>query len=121
MKFIPNKTQEQELQEQINHLKQDLKARQYPSKHAPKVEPDLLITISGCSLNFLKQEKGMLVLQANKKLAFENGTNILRALSYIVGVYDHVTVAGWTWRPIRYKKHKLYLRPVAPVNFASSE
>tara|TARA_Y100000588_G_scaffold87175_4_gene92842 strand:- start:6 stop:371 length:366 start_codon:yes stop_codon:yes gene_type:complete len=121
MKFIPNKTPEQELKDKVDLVKQELKRKQYPSKHAPKVESDLLITISGCSLNFLKQEKGMLVLQANKKLAFENGTNILRALSYIAGVYDHVTIAGWTWRPIRYKKHKLYLRPVAPVDLGRSE
>lgn len=116
MKFIPNKTAEEQIEDNINQAKQILKRKQFPSKHAPKLEPSLLITICGCTFKVHRQDKELLVLKADETINFENNVNVLRSVSYIVGARPHVSIEGWDWRPTRYKKNKIYLRPVAPSN-----
>ncbi len=104
-----------ELEQNVNQIKQRLRRQQIPKKHAPQVPPELLITLSGCAFKVHKQSARKLVLKADEKANFENDVNVLRSVSYIAGVYDAVSVYGWDWRVIRYDGSKLILRPLAPT------
>ncbi|WP_170894409.1 hypothetical protein [Vibrio sp. 2-2(9)] len=116
MKFTPPPSAEQQLETQVNQLKQELKRRQFPKKNAPTLPLDLLVTISGCTFKLHSQTDGRLVLKADKAINFDKGINVLRSISYIAGARDSVSIAGWDWRPTHFKKDKLYLRPVAPTD-----
>lgn len=50
MKFTPPLSAEQQLETQVNQLKQQFKRRQFPKKNAPALPLDLLVTISGAPL-----------------------------------------------------------------------
>ncbi|MBS9820021.1 hypothetical protein [Vibrio alginolyticus] len=114
MKFTPPPSAEQQLETQVDQLKQQFKRRQFPKKNAPMLPLDLLVTISGCTFGLHSQKDGRLVLKADKAINFDKGINVLRSVSYIAGARDSVSIAGWDWRPTHFKKDKLYLRPVAP-------
>jgi hypothetical protein len=104
-----------QIEEQTSALQRDMKRKQMPKKHAPKLEKSLLITLSGCAFNVHKQTDNQLVLIANEKVNFEKGVNAVRVISYIEGTYDEVTISDWNWRPVRWKKDKLFLKPIAPT------
>lgn len=105
----------QQIQEQADELQRGMKRKQMPKKHAPTLEKTLLITLSGCAFNVHKQTSNQLVLTANDKINFENGVNPTRVISYIQNTYNEVAIADWNWRPVRWKKDKLFLKPIAPT------
>ncbi len=111
---IVNNTHD-ELENNVKLIKQRLRRQQTPKHNAPTVPLELLITLSGCTFKVHKQEPRKLVLKADGISNFENDVNVLRSISYIAGVYDNVSVYGWDWRVIGYKKDKLILRPFAPT------
>lgn len=114
-KFIPNKTVEEKLSDNIALLKQQHRERQYNKKNCPVVSCGLIFEIAGGFFRVHKQECGVLVLKADEKLMFEHDVSMIRCLSYIVGARSSVSVADWNWRPTRYKKDKLYLKPISPI------
>ncbi len=85
MKFTPPLSAEQQLETQVNQLKQQFKRRQFPKKNAPALPLDLLVTISGCTFGLHSQKDGRLVLKADKAINFDKGVNVLRSVSYIAG------------------------------------
>ncbi|QFT40030.1 MULTISPECIES: hypothetical protein [unclassified Vibrio] len=113
--MIPNNSIQAQIENNVSLIKQELKRKQYPSKNAPVLNTELLITICGCTFKVLRQEKRSLVLVADEKVNFERGINILRSISYIAGARSSVSIMDYDWRPTRYKGNKLYLRPVAPT------
>lgn len=105
----------QQIQENVSKAKQHLRNKQYPKRHAPKVDKDVLIEICGGHFKVHRQDGKSLVLKACEKKNFENNVNLLRVLSYICGARDTVAVYNWNWRPVRFKKDKLYLKALHPL------
>ncbi|CAH0543136.1 hypothetical protein [Vibrio marisflavi] len=106
-----------ELQQKANEVLQARRRKQAPAKNAPVVPSELLITLSGCYFRIHQQKSnGALTLIVDEKANFEAGVNIVRACSYIVGVYDAVSICGWDWRPLRYRRNKIFLKAICPKN-----
>lgn len=108
-------TIEAQIQRNVDEFKRITMRNQYPKSKAPVLDADLEVEICGCVFNLHKQEGTMLVLKANEKANFERNVKIISAISYIAGARNSVAVAGWDWRPLRYKGNKLFLRPIAPT------
>lgn len=104
-----------QIQEHADEIQRERKRNQMPKKNAPKLNRSMLITLSGCAFNIHKQTPNQLVLCANADVNFDNGVDETRIISYIHGVYNEVTIADWNWRPVKWKKNKLFLKPVAPT------
>lgn len=111
MKFRPD----DELESNIELIKQKVRRNQTPKKNAPRVPPDLLIVLSGCTFRVHEQTEKTLIIKADEKINFDNNINIIRSTSYIKGIYKHVSIFGWDWRVDRFKKSKLFLTPHAPT------
>ncbi len=103
------------IEENLVELKQELRNKQHPKKHAPRVDRELLIEICGGYFKVYRQEGKSLILKACDKSNFERGVNLLRVMSYICGARKTVSVDNWNWRPIRFKKDKLYLKALHPL------
>ncbi len=104
-----------QIQENVLKAKQQLKNKQYPKKYAPVVEKEVLIEICGGYFKVHRQDGRSLVLKACEKKNFESDVNLLRVLSYICGARDTVSVYNWNWRPVRFKRDKLYLKALHPL------
>ncbi len=104
-----------EIQKKIDEEKQRLRNKQYPKKNAPIVDKDVLIEICGGYFKVHRQCRESLILKACDKSNFDNNVNLLRVLSYICGARNAVSVYNWNWRPVRYKKDKLYLKALHPL------
>lgn len=98
-----------------DEILRERKRNQTPKKGAPKLDPDLLITLSGCAFRVHKQRDGKLVLAPDEKVNFEKGVNTLRVISYIAGVYEAVSIGGWDWRPVSHRSNRLFLKAIAPT------
>jgi hypothetical protein len=102
-----------QLQQRADEIKEELKRAQTPRHLAPKVDTNLLITLSGCNMRLHKQTDRSLVLVACDRVNELDEKAINRALSYIAATYESVTIDGWDFRPVRHKKRKLYLKPTS--------
>ncbi|HCG7330454.1 TPA: hypothetical protein NJ407_004066 [Vibrio parahaemolyticus] len=104
-----------QIEENVSKIKQELRKKQYPKKNAPAIDEGVLIEICGGYFKLHQQNGKTLVLKACEKTNFENGVNLLRVMSYICGARDTVSVYNWNWRPVRFKKDKLYLKALSPL------
>ncbi|HHX8554579.1 TPA: hypothetical protein ACVO14_002364 [Vibrio alginolyticus] len=104
-----------QIQEQADEIQRERKRNQVPKKNAPTLDKSLLITLSGCTFNVHKQTPNQLILCSNSEINFDKGVDEIRVISYIHGVYKEVTIADWNWRPVKWKKNKLFLKPIAPT------
>lgn len=78
MKFIPNKTTEQQIEGNLSQVKHKLRTKQHPKKHAPAIPCGLNYEICGGFFALHKQDKGTLVLTIDSKACFESGVSTLR-------------------------------------------
>ncbi|UTZ44513.1 hypothetical protein [Vibrio campbellii] len=105
----------EQIEKNVSEIKQAHRNKQYPKKHAPKVDKDVLIEICGGYFKLHAQDGKSLVLKACDRTNFERDVNLLRVMSYICGARNAVAVYNWNWRPVRFKKDKLYLKALHPL------
>lgn len=105
---------DKQIKANLDQANQVLRRKQYPSKHAPILNPDEKITLSGCVFFVYKQDKNKLILRADGEINFYNGVDIMRAGSYLNATRSIISIAGWDWRPSGFKKGRLTLKPYCP-------